>query len=230
MAPSEVFIPERARMYFFSLDTTMRMSRGISLSSRSVKPSRSPVGRAMAAAVDAGSAVAADAEDVSAAAGCGLASGARGGGLSGGGRELTSLSEREPMAPTGSAGLGLDRLTAGALLREPDDDDPDDDDDDEPRLLASFSCSSSRCHSAWVGERFSTAHASRWRIIGKCISQQPTEQNTMPVRLRLHVDTLHTWYIVENWISFLQLEHCFQKLVSAMARVWHSWTAVLTGQ
>ena len=50
----------------------------------------------------------------------------------------------------------------------------------------------SRCHVARSGERFSTAYASRWRIIGRCISQHPTEQKTIPVRLRLHVDTLQT--------------------------------------
>jgi len=57
----------------------------------------------------------------------------------------------------------------------------------------SFASASRRCraHSAAVGDRFSSAQASRWRSMGTCASQQETEQKTRAVRGRLHVDTLH---------------------------------------
>lgn len=60
--------------------------------------------------------------------------------------------------------------------------------------------------------------------MGKCTSQQATEQNTRPVRLRVHVDTLHTQWIVEKSISFLQLLQRFQRLVSSadMTRFSHN--------
>ena len=46
---------------------------------------------------------------------------------------------------------------------------------------------------ASVGERFSTAQASRCRMVGRCASQQPTEQKNNPVRAtRSQVETLHT--------------------------------------
>jgi hypothetical protein len=41
---------------------------------------------------------------------------------------------------------------------------------------------------------------------GRCASQHDVEQNTSPVRLRLHVETLHTQYVAWNPISRLQLE------------------------
>jgi hypothetical protein len=41
-----------------------------------------------------------------------------------------------------------------------------------------------------LGERASTAQASRWRRIGTCESQQVTEQKLSSVRTRLHVETL----------------------------------------
>jgi hypothetical protein len=58
-----------------------------------------------------------------------------------------------------------------------------------------------------VGERRSSAHASRWRSIGTCASQHGTEQKTRAVRGRLHVDTLQAQYVAMNGSSFLQLEH-----------------------
>lgn len=50
----------------------------------------------------------------------------------------------------------------------------------------------SRAQASRVGEVFSTAHDSRCRMMGTCASQQETEQKIVPVRLRLHVETLQT--------------------------------------
>ena len=49
----------------------------------------------------------------------------------------------------------------------------------------------------------SSAQVSRWRTTDRCASQQLTVQKTSPVRLRLHVDTLHTQYVAPNAIGFL---------------------------
>src|SRR5262245_27141934 len=57
-------------------------------------------------------------------------------------------------------------------------------------LSPAAACSASQA--CRVGARASTAHESRWRRIATWLSQQATEQNTSLVRLRLHVDTLHT--------------------------------------
>ena len=46
-------------------------------------------------------------------------------------------------------------------------------------------------HSSRVGERCSSAHDSRCRIVGTWAFQQATEQNTNELPLRLHVLTLH---------------------------------------
>lgn len=55
----------------------------------------------------------------------------------------------------------------------------------------SFVASSPRvAQSSRVGETCSSAHASRWRIVGTCAFQQATEQNTKELPLRLHVLTL----------------------------------------
>jgi len=51
--------------------------------------------------------------------------------------------------------------------------------------------------------------------MGTCASQQETEQKVSAVRDRLHVDTLHTEYVVTNGSSFLQVEHRFQNDRSA---------------
>ena len=50
----------------------------------------------------------------------------------------------------------------------------------------------SRAQASRVGEVFSTAHDSRCRMMGTCASQHETEQKIVPVRLRLHVETLQT--------------------------------------
>jgi len=73
-----------------------------------------------------------------------------------------------------------------------------------------------RAHSAAVGERCSSAQASRWRSIGTWASQQGTEQNTSAARERLHVDTLQAQYVAANGSSFLQVEHRFQKEASVI--------------
>ena len=54
------------------------------------------------------------------------------------------------------------------------------------------------------GAVFSTAQASRWFALGRCTSQQETEQNASPVLLRLHVETLQTQYIEPSAIGSLQ--------------------------
>jgi hypothetical protein len=46
--------------------------------------------------------------------------------------------------------------------------------------------------SGTFGARFSTAQATRWRSVGRWISQQSTEQKTSAVRARLQVETLQT--------------------------------------
>ena len=51
--------------------------------------------------------------------------------------------------------------------------------------------------------------------MGTCASQQETEQKASAVRARLHVDTLHTQYVLTNGSSFLQVEHRFQNDRSA---------------
>jgi len=43
-----------------------------------------------------------------------------------------------------------------------------------------------------VGARASIAQASRWRSVGRWISQQSTEQKAIVVRARLQVETLQT--------------------------------------
>ena len=42
-----------------------------------------------------------------------------------------------------------------------------------------------------LGARFSSAQASRWRAVGRWLSQHPTLQKNSAVRGRLQVDTLH---------------------------------------
>jgi hypothetical protein len=51
--------------------------------------------------------------------------------------------------------------------------------------------------------------------MGTCASQQETEQKASAVRGRLHVDTLHTQYVLTNGKPFLQVEHDFQNCPSA---------------
>ena len=74
----------------------------------------------------------------------------------------------------------------------------------------------SRAQSAALGDRCSSAQASRWRSMGTCASQQGTEQNTSAVCGRLQVDTLQAQYGPANGSSFLQVEHRFQNEASAL--------------
>src|SRR5690606_32403710 len=127
MTPSEVFMPERARMYFLSLVTTTRMS-----------PSSS-----------------------------------------------ASLAL--------AAGGGATTRRAGEAPADPDEV-PADEEGADAAGAAGRSAAACCCRqAASLGERFSTAHASRWRMVGRCASQQPTEQKNRPVRATLaQVDTLHS--------------------------------------
>ena len=74
-----------------------------------------------------------------------------------------------------------------------------------------------RVQAAAVGDRRSSAHASRWRSIGTCASQQSTEQNASGARTRLQVDTLQAQYMASKGNGFLHVEHGFQKVRASPA-------------
>jgi len=63
------------------------------------------------------------------------------------------------------------------------------------------------CASDRLGAVFSTAQASRWRMVGKWASQHDTVQKNVGMRLPLHVETLHTQYVALYAIGSLQLLH-----------------------
>lgn len=87
------------------------------------------------------------------------------------------------------------------------------------RRSFAFASRCCRAHSAAVGDRRSSAQASRWRSMGTWASQQETEQKARAVRGRLQVDTLHTQWVLTNGSSFLQVEHRFQNDSSASITV-----------
>lgn len=61
----------------------------------------------------------------------------------------------------------------------------------------------------------SIAEALRWRAVGRCASQQLTEQNISLMRPELHVDTEQRQYFEPSWIG---LRHIEQTANGAMAR------------
>ena len=61
----------------------------------------------------------------------------------------------------------------------------------------------------------SIAEALRWRAVGRCASQQLTEQNMSLIRPELQVDTEQRQYFDPSWIG---LRHIEQTANGAMAR------------
>jgi hypothetical protein len=61
----------------------------------------------------------------------------------------------------------------------------------------------------------SIAEALRWRAVGRCASQQLTEQNMSLIRPELQVDTEQRQYFAPSWIGFRHIE---QTANGAMAR------------
>ena len=59
------------------------------------------------------------------------------------------------------------------------------------------------------------AEALRWRAVGRCASQQATEQNISLIRPELQVDTEQRQYFELTWIG---LRHIEQTANGAMAR------------
>ena len=57
--------------------------------------------------------------------------------------------------------------------------------------------------------------------MGTCASQQSTLQKTNPLRLRVHVDTLHTKYVAVNPMGFLHVLQRFQ--ISASLAIGRRW-------
>ena len=62
----------------------------------------------------------------------------------------------------------------------------------------------------------SIALALRWRAVGKCASQQATEQKASLIRPELHVETEQRWYLAPIGIG---LRHIEQTAKVSMATV-----------
>ncbi len=239
---SAQFMPERSLMYFFILETTMRISASTPSARVTDEDVAAGDGEASAMMRRRGASPLlkpdgddeADDENDVVVEGDGVSEGVVvtsdcGGVPIGEGEEEKPVAVEDVTVEGVAAGRTIGAAAAAGRAANAEDEEYEDDDGDEDEggdedeapgrpPPEEDSRASSSCHAWRLGLRASTAQDSRWRASATWLSQQDTEQNTRRVRLRLQVDTLQTQWIVEKPISLRQALHLSQKSLIGSAR------------